>query len=266
MDWPRRPVTTTGRDGRAPPEQFAGDHRRTKRSAPSPKEQPSTPAGLPPSQHRRPRSSAPPQLPCPPTPAWANSDSQKATYPPGARCPAPSTEGARRRRRKTRRRSHRFRWSLRLSRNPPKAPSSRRRRPAGRGHSGRPGRGGRDMGRVGRPPDAGLLLVPRRKVRNTRRWSHIRLSAPSCRRRACPAPLSPSAWAARGALRVGPAPRPRRPPRPPRLRPPPSRGGGGGIRAWRAQRGDRDRTWSACWPRPGPNQASRGGVSRVRVR
>lgn len=45
------------------------------------------------------------------------------------------------------------------------------------------------------------------------------LAAPSCRCRACPAALSPSAWAAPGALRVGPAPRPRLPPRPPRLRP-----------------------------------------------
>lgn len=93
-------------------------------------------------------------------------------------------------RRKTRRRSHRFRWSLRLSRNPPKAPSSRRRRrrrPAGRGHSGRPGRGGRAKGRVGRPPSAGLLLVPRRKVWSTRRWTQISaLSLPVC---AAPAPL-----------------------------------------------------------------------------
>lgn len=32
------------------------------------------------------------------------------------------------------------------------------------------------------------------------------LAAPSCRCRACPAALSPSAWAAPGALRVGPAP------------------------------------------------------------
>lgn len=50
-----------------------------------------------------------------------------------------------------------------------------------------------------------------------------RRSVPSCPRRACPAPLSPSAWEARGALRVGPAPRPRLPPCPlkPRLLPRP---------------------------------------------
>lgn len=63
MGWLPRPVTATGRDGQAPPEQFAGDHRRTKRSTVNPKGQPSAPAGLPPSLHRRPRSSAPPPLP-----------------------------------------------------------------------------------------------------------------------------------------------------------------------------------------------------------
>ena len=86
---------------------------------------------------------------------------------------------------------------------------------------------------------------------------------PSCLRRASPAPLSPSAPAACRALRVRPAPPPTPPAPPPEAPPPrPPRGGGGGRRAAGAERLALGRTWSACRPRPGPNQASRGGVPR----
>lgn len=63
MGWLPRPVTATGRDGQAPPEQFAGDHRRTKRSTVNPKGAALSPGRPPVLAAQAPRSSAPPPLP-----------------------------------------------------------------------------------------------------------------------------------------------------------------------------------------------------------
>lgn len=61
-------------------------------------------------------------------------------------------------------------------------------------------------------------------------------------------------------------PRPPRPqPRPLKLRPHPPGGDEGGGASARAPRGARGCTWSPCQPRPGHNQASRGGVPRVGI-
>nr|XP_030710355.1 proline-rich protein 36-like [Globicephala melas] len=230
--------------------------------APCPGAQPAAPAGLPPSPQTRPRSSAPPPPPGsaapgprPPFPAWASSDSRKSDLP--ARCPTPRAEAATRRRRKTQRRGHRLGWGSRLPEALLKSRPATATRPARGTVSGR----GAVAGLGGRPGEPGSWSYLRESSQHQASDSR-QLSVPSCGRHACPTALSPLAWAAGRALRVRPAPRPRLPPRPPETPPPSTQRWWG---RWQSRgSGACSSTWSACRPRPGPNQASCGGVPRVR--
>lgn len=182
---------------------------------------------------------------------------------PSRPVPDARSEGTRRRRRKTQRRGHCLGCGSRLSETLPKPgpAAAAATRPAGGTVSGR-GAVARLGGGLGEPQGPGsrsyLGESPEHQVSDSRQ-----LSVPSCRCRACPTVLSPSVRVAGLALHIRPAPRPRLSPRPLRLLPPPPRGSGGGGRAAEAQHPAPSRTWSSCRPRPGPNQASSGGVQRV---
>lgn len=112
---------------------------------------------------------------------------------------------------------------------------------------------------LGGPPRSGFLLVPQSKVRGTRRWTHISSQSLPVDAAACPTPLSPSAWTAWGALRVGPAPLPR-------LRPAPR----GSAPSWRGRlqsrgsRAERPRPHVERLPAPPrtqPSVARRGAAN-----
>ncbi|XP_034504572.1 basic proline-rich protein-like [Ailuropoda melanoleuca] len=255
-----------GRNRQTPPEQGAGDHRGAERGTVSPGRSPAAPVGLPPSPHRRPRSSAPPPLPYSAAPGPVLPPrcgrALRAKKRPSSPVPDAQSRGSKKKVKKDAEKGTLLWLGLSTPRNPPKVPSSRRRRPAGRGHSGQPGRGGRARGPTGRPPGAECPLVPRRKP-----------GAPGVGLSSAPGPflLAPRQPCSSQLLS---APLPRRldersasapptPPAPPPEAPPtrPPRGGGGGRRAAGAESLACCRTWSACRPRPGPNQASRGGVS-----
>ncbi|XP_025299818.1 basic salivary proline-rich protein 1-like [Canis lupus dingo] len=109
---------------------------------------------------------------------------------------------------------------LSAPRNPPQVPSGRRRRrrrrPAGRGHSGQPGRGGRAGGRDGSPPRRRVPASTSQKARSARRPTPA--SSRSLPASAAPARLfsapQPRELDERSASAPPPPPAPPRPPRP----------------------------------------------------
>ncbi|XP_059039412.1 putative uncharacterized protein FRMD6-AS1 [Mustela lutreola] len=157
-----------GRNRQAPPEQGAGDHRGTERGTVSPRRSPQ------PRSASRPRRTGGPRAPR--LPRCLARLPRGPVLPP--RCgralpverrpssPVPDAQSGRSKKKaKKDAEKETLLWlGLSTRRNLPKVPSSRRRRrPAGRGHSGQPGRRGRARGSPGRPPGAEFPLVPRRK-------------------------------------------------------------------------------------------------------
>lgn len=204
--WPRRRVTETGRDGQAPPEQGTGVHRGAERDAWSPgrSQQPGRPPALAAPAASELRVSLAARLGCPgprpPAPAWARSASQKATYRPGARRPGPGKPGEEEERRGE---GDTAFAGARDFRKPSQSPS--RRRPAGRGHSGRRGRTGRVAGGRGGPraPGSGSYLGEKSGAAGVGLTAATGPFLPALR-----LPRSPSPWAraARGARGAGPPP------------------------------------------------------------
>lgn len=155
----------------------------------------------------------------PPAPAWASSDSREETYPPGTRRPEPRdrVEGKERRGEGV----AAFAGALRLSRNPPKTPSIRRRRPASRGHSGRPGRSGPARGGLGDPqtPAVCSYLGEKSGALGVGLASALCPFQPAPR---LPCSSQPLGLGSPGSAARRPRPRPRLPPRPPTPATPPS--------------------------------------------
>lgn len=175
-----------------------------------------------------------------------------------ARCPTPRADGARRKRRKTRR-SHCFLRGSRLSR-----PSQSSVQPP-------PGRQGAERAARAQWEGWGLGWGSPHAPGSSCSYLRVRSGAPdggltSARSPFLSVPRLPRCSQPLGLGSPGSAPRRPRPPPTPPAPPPeaPPRAGGGGSRAAGAERRDRGRTWSARQPRPGPNQASRGGVPRTR--
>ncbi|XP_043410485.1 translation initiation factor IF-2-like [Prionailurus bengalensis] len=258
-----------GRNRQAPPEQRARDHWRAERGTVSPG---SSPQLRPASRPRRRGGPGAPRLPrclarlprgpgLPPRRGRALTRGE-ATFQPGARSPESrkQKEGEERRREDTA-----FARAL-DSQKPSQSPVQPPPPPPP------PGRQGAQWVAGARRPGQGTdWEAPKRRAP-----AHTSQKARSTRRRTLPRSSSLPACAAPARLLSAPLPRqlversasapppPPTPPAPPPEAPPPRppRGGGGGRRAAGAERLARGRTWSACRPRPGPNQASRGGVPR----
>lgn len=260
--WPRRPVTETGRDGQAPPEQGTGVHRGAERDAWSPgrSHQPGRPPALAARAASELRVSLAARGPDPPLRRGrALTRGRRPTSPvPDAQGPRSLEEE-----KKDAAKGTRLSQELATFRNPPEARPAAAARPAG----GTAGGGGAQAGeaRAGRP------RVPARTLKKSLERQALdsqQRPVPSCQRRASPdlPALGPEQPGERGVPARPPPPPPRgpAPPRPrPLHRPEVGGGGAGGGGARGGERGDRDRTCGACRPRPGPNQASCGGVRRA---
>lgn len=177
-----------------------------------------------------------------------------------ARCPTPRADGARRKRRKTRR-SHCFLRGSRLSR-----PSQSSVQPP-------PGRQGAERAARAQWEGWGLGWGSPHAPGSSCSYLRVRSGAPdggltSARSPFLSVPRLPRCSQPLGLGSPGSAPRRPRPPPTPPAPPPeaPPRAGGGGSRAAGAERRDRGRTWSARQPRPGPNQASAEGCREPAAR
>ncbi|XP_055293158.1 collagen alpha-1(VII) chain-like [Moschus berezovskii] len=267
--WPRRPGTAPGRDGQASPARPP----RSRARAPIPGSQPAVPAGLPRRRRGCPRLCAflAALLGCPGAPTSLPGVGElrlaekRPSFQSGARRPELRERGEG----EERRGEGDTAWAgARDFQSPPEVPSSRRRRPAGRGQKERPGRGGRSWRSARGVPGCPAPALTSEKVRSTGRRTIP--SSPRLPVGAAPAPLSTPCPGQPDERSASAPPPPRAPP--PEA-PPPARPEVAGAVAKPQQRSAELATarGAPAGPAPGPTKLpaegrreSEAGESRAR--